>query len=207
MNTETKKPVVAIIAAVSHDGIYGINTERGPALPWMDERGRSMIPEDMEHFVSHTTNHTVIMGSATFASLSNKPLKNRRNIVVTSKQMLQDGVAFARNFENAYTLACAENAERVYLIGGKSLIEYILQRHLDVVDEMYVTVIRKNYGPANGVLLGTDADHPYVRFPMLLNPEKNHPFEEIASRHINSKVSDVPVSFYAYEKITVENNV
>lgn len=205
METSTK-PVVAIIAAVSKDGVYGIVTDTGPTIPWMVD-GKSEAPEDMAHFVSHTKGHTVIMGYATFLSLNKKPLKNRRNIVVTSKKMLQNGVAFARNFENAYTLACTENAERIYIIGGRALIEHILERHFGLVDQMFVTVIHKNYGPENGLLLGSPADHSYVMFPTLLHPENHHSLEREGVKHMTSQVSDIPLSFYAYKKVKVVSEV
>jgi dihydrofolate reductase len=204
--SSVKKPVIAIIAAVSYDGVYGIQTDTGPTLPWM-VNGKSEVPEDMRHFVGHTENHTVIMGYATFLSLNKKPLKNRRNIVITSKKMLQDGVAFARSFENAYTLACGENAERIYIIGGKSLIEHMLLEHFDSVDQMFITVIGKNYGPTNGVLLGTPADHKYTMFPMLLHPANYHPLEEVVFKPMISEASRIPLSFYAYKTLKVVSEV
>ncbi|MEK1828851.1 dihydrofolate reductase [Priestia megaterium] len=45
------------------------------------------LKDDMRHFVDKTTNKPVIMGATTFASLGNKPLKNRFNIVLTKARL------------------------------------------------------------------------------------------------------------------------
>lgn len=42
------------------------------------------IKEDMKHFSSLTTGHTVVMGRKTLESFpGKKPLKNRKNVVLT----------------------------------------------------------------------------------------------------------------------------
>ncbi|MHB1155126.1 MAG: dihydrofolate reductase, partial [Eubacteriales bacterium] len=44
------------------------------------------IPEDMKYFKEMTMNKTIVMGRLTFESLSDgKPLTNRRNIVLSTK--------------------------------------------------------------------------------------------------------------------------
>ena len=43
------------------------------------------IPEDLKHFKTITTNHTVVMGSKTWDSLPKKPLLNRINIIISNK--------------------------------------------------------------------------------------------------------------------------
>ena len=45
------------------------------------------VPEDLKRFKELTTNNIVVMGRKTWDSLPKKPLPNRLNIVVTSKQI------------------------------------------------------------------------------------------------------------------------
>ncbi len=200
MNTKAviKKPVVAIIAAVSKDGVYGYRN----GLAWVT-KGKSEVPEDMEHFVEHTKGNTVIMGMNTYDSLPKKykPLPDRRNIVISSKKVLIPGVARCETFLNAYLLACSEDAQRIYIIGGKQLINHVLSKHIELVDQFFLTVVRKNYGPVNGVMLGSSEDHGYVMSAEFLELEKRYPFKNIGSKHITSRDSDIPITFSYYEKI------
>ena len=48
----------------------------------LPERSVSELSADLKHFKKYTVGKTVIMGSTTFKSLK-KPLKDRRNIVLT----------------------------------------------------------------------------------------------------------------------------
>lgn len=66
---------IKIIAAVAANRVIGYNNK----IPWN-------IKEDMQHFRDMTSGGIVIMGRNTFESLGNKPLPNRVNIVLTSKQ-------------------------------------------------------------------------------------------------------------------------
>jgi len=78
------------------------------------------LREDMLHFKSLTTGHTVLMGRRTFESLPKGALPNRRNLVVTRQTDYQaPNVEVFHSFEDALG-ACAED-EEVYVIGGESI--------------------------------------------------------------------------------------
>ena len=62
---------VSIIAAVAENGVIG----RDGKLPWH-------LPEDLRHFRTLTTGHSIIMGRRTWQSLP-RALPDRQNIVVT----------------------------------------------------------------------------------------------------------------------------
>ena len=65
------EPVIAIIVAVSANGVIG----RDGDMPWR-------LSTDLKRFKALTIGHPVIMGRKTFASIG-KPLPGRLNIVVT----------------------------------------------------------------------------------------------------------------------------
>lgn len=67
----TIDPVIAVIVAVSKNGVIG----RDGAMPWH-------LSTDLKRFKALTTGHPVIMGRKTFESVG-KPLPGRLNIVVT----------------------------------------------------------------------------------------------------------------------------
>ena len=60
------------IAAMSLNRVIGA----GNQIPWH-------LPEDFKWFKRMTSGNVVIMGRKTFASLGNKPLPNRINIVLS----------------------------------------------------------------------------------------------------------------------------
>ena len=112
-----KLPEISIIAAVSNDGIIGVNGK----IPWD-------IPEDMKHFKNITSQNTVIMGRKTFESIG-YPLPNRINIVVSSQasiisQKYRDerlkGIILVENLEKAIGIG-AIFGRPIYLIGGSRI--------------------------------------------------------------------------------------
>lgn len=90
-----------IIAAVSPDGVIG----RDNAIPWH-------YPRDLARFKRLTTGTTVIMGRLTWESLPRRPLANRRNIVVTSREL--EGV----ECYPSVSLALNDCTTDVWFIGG-----------------------------------------------------------------------------------------
>ena len=96
------------------------------------------IPEDLKRFKQLTTNKTIIMGRKTWESLPNKPLPNRLNIVITSKERsLEEMTAFIP-FEEAYARATHILPEdEWFIIGGGS----IYKEFLPICDKVYLTKI------------------------------------------------------------------
>ena len=81
-------------------------------LPWH-------ISEDLKNFKSLTYNSTVIMGRKTWDSLPIKPLPNRQNIVLSTKQ--QNSVTTYSSFEKCYEELNKQQLEKVFIIGGRSI--------------------------------------------------------------------------------------
>lgn len=127
--------MIAIIAAVSSNGVYG--TSQG--LPWS-------FKTDMAFFKEKTAGSTVIMGRATWESLGKyRPLPNRQNIVVTSKEIdLLGGAMSADSVKAAIELADKEN---VFLIGGKNIW---LEGIRELADTLFITEILDEFPAEEG---------------------------------------------------------
>lgn len=114
--------------------MYGIG--KNNKLPWNST-------EDMKHFKQITCENSegneniVIMGRNTYESIG-KPLKNRINIVITSKQI--DNVICVNSFIKA--LMTAYNIKRrryIFVIGGKKVYEEALTH--PNLESIYHTII------------------------------------------------------------------
>ena len=90
------------------------------------------IPEDMKFFRSTTMDKTVILGRRTLESFPNgAPLKRRRNIVLTRKDIEIPGAEVAHSTEEALSLAA--KYEKCYVIGGASVFRQFFP-YLDRVE-------------------------------------------------------------------------
>lgn len=112
---------LAIIAAVGRNRVIG---NKGK-LPWH-------IPEDLKRFKFLTTGHAILMGRKTFESLG-RPLKNRRNVVITSRQI--PGIETYSSIPLA--LKALSSEEIVFVIGGGQVFSQILEN----ADTLYLTIV------------------------------------------------------------------
>ncbi len=101
------------------------------------------IPEDMKFFRETTTGNVVVMGKNTLLSFPNGlPLKNRINIVLTTdKSFTAKDAVIVHSMEEAMEEIKKYNTENVYVIGGAS----IYQQMLDYCDTAYITYIDYSY--------------------------------------------------------------
>ncbi len=120
-------PTFSIIVAVSAN--LGIGK---------DNRLLCHIPGDLKRFKGLTTGHTVIMGKRTWESLPNRPLPNRRNIVITdiAGEMIA-GAVMAYSIDDALKLA--DQTKENFIIGGAS----IYRQFLPLADKLYLTRVHK----------------------------------------------------------------
>ena len=132
-----------LICAVSLNGVIG-NSETN-SIPWY-------LPTDLRYFKSKTFNKTVIMGSNTYRSIG-KPLKDRRNIVITrdvesGKRMLSDeGVdEFYPSFRDAHRV----EHDDFFVIGGQHIYQEAM---LKQPKKLILTIVKAEF----------DGD---VRFPI-----------------------------------------
>lgn len=97
------------------------------------------IPEDMKFFRTTTQGKTVVMGRKTLESLpGGRPLKNRRNIVLTRDADLQvEGAEVCHTPEEVRAAVADEPGDRVMVMGGAQIYRLLL----DDCDKAYVTKV------------------------------------------------------------------
>ena len=95
------------------------------------------------------------MGRRTLESFpGGKPLKNRRNIVLTSDTSYQaEGAQIVHSVEEALELVKGEDTDRVFCIGGES----VYRQFLPFCDTAYITKIDHAY-EADAYFPDLDAD-------------------------------------------------
>jgi len=128
MTQQGTAPEVAIIAAMTRDRVIGL----GNRLPWD-------LPEDRRLFKNLTTGNAVIMGRKTYESI-NRPLANRRNIVLSRTLTDLPGVTVCRNFIEGLETA-SQFGQPVFIIGGAELYRLALP----VASVLHISWVKKSY--------------------------------------------------------------
>jgi len=140
--------MISIVVAISKNNIIGKNND----LPWH-------YSEDLKYFKELTTNNTIVMGSRTFQSILrriNKPLPNRKNIVVTrNPNFTYPNVEVVNDLEKFLS---QKFDEEIFVIGGKDIFDVAL----NYADRLYITHINKEY---SGDVSFSDID--YSRYQLV----------------------------------------
>ncbi|CAM4205122.1 dihydrofolate reductase [Paenibacillus alkaliterrae] len=103
---------ITLIAAMDLNRTIGV----GNKMPWR-------LPAEMAFFTKSTTGKTVLMGRKTFESLP-KPLKDRRNVVLTRQQHFQpEGCEVVHSLKEAIELC---RADELMVMGGGEIYEQFL---------------------------------------------------------------------------------
>ena len=127
-------PEIVLIAAVAKKNrVIG----KDLSLPWH-------IPEDLKHFKRHTLGHPLVMGRRTFESLVHQfggPLKNRRNIVLSSRGFV-DGFPEIECYSSIEKALEALKDEEVIFIGGGGKI---YEHFLPMADRLELTLVDGDY--------------------------------------------------------------
>lgn len=121
--------MISLIAAMSENRVIG----RAGQLV-------CHLPADLKRFKRMTTGHAVIMGRKTFESIDEKPLPNRRNIVVTRRMgYARAGVEVAPSVEEALRIAGddADQDQVIYVVGGGE----IYAAALPLADRLDLTIV------------------------------------------------------------------
>ena len=148
MSQASGKPI-SIIVAVARNWAIGMNNQ----LLWH-------IPEDFRWFKKHTAGHPVVMGRRTWESLPVKPLKGRKNIVITDDPRdCFPGTFCVGSIEEAVNQMDTE--EENFIIGGGM----VYRQFLPLAQKVYLTVVDREF----------DAD---VWFPVLDGREWKETYRE-----------------------------
>lgn len=110
--------MITLIWCEDKDAGIGINN----SIPWH-------IKEDLEFFKKTTLNHPIIMGRKTFESIG-KPLKNRKNIIITRNKNYKVEDSSVEIYNNVNEVLKRYNNQDVFVIGGKQ-IYLLFNNHAD----------------------------------------------------------------------------
>jgi dihydrofolate reductase len=119
---------IVLVVAVAENNVIG----RGGTLPWH-------LKSELGHFRRLTTNHPILMGRNTYASIG-KPLPHRTNIVLTRKAgEAAPGLIWASSLDEGLALARADAERRgvdeIMVIGGND----VFARTLPMADRIEFT--------------------------------------------------------------------
>lgn len=123
--------MIALIACIDEFGAIG-NKDTNSL--------QESFKEDILRFKELTYGNTVIMGSKTFESLNCKPLKNRKNIVITSDInrycSSDDNVLFVSSLDDALNNADLSTSD-AFIIGGGQIYQAAIKSLK--IDAFYLT--------------------------------------------------------------------
>lgn len=121
---------LSLILAVSDNNAIGINNK----LPW------AHIREDMLWFKANTSGKPVVMGSSTWDSLPFKPLPNRANVVLTSRDSVE-GADLVLSGEAKDIMAKLEErySDEVVIMGGAK----VYNDFAPYVTKMYISRVQQ----------------------------------------------------------------
>lgn len=117
--------MLSIIVCHDQNRVIGFENK----MPWH-------LPADLKRVKALTTGNTIVMGRKTYESLG-KALPNRRNVVLTRDEQFKPEDA-----EVIHSLDAIKTLDgHVFIFGGQNLYE----QTIDMVDDMYVTVIEEKF--------------------------------------------------------------
>lgn len=161
-------PNLSIIAAIALNG--GIGKDNKLLFP--NQKG------DMLHFKELTMGNTIVMGRKTFESLGNKPLKGRRNIVLSSSLSTIEGVEIYKTKEEL--LHHLNDGEEVFIIGG----EQIYNLFINDVNVMYLTTIFEGGRGADTFFPEIDRPKWHVISSKIHTPDPGNSFPYMFQKYI-----------------------
>ena len=124
---------IALIAAVAEKGAIG-----------RDQQLLCHLPNDLKHFKTLTSGHTVVMGRKTFESLPNGALPNRKNIVLTHNTSLSwPNVTVVHTLDEIPIQDTTE--DEIFIMGGATLYNETIK----IADTLYITHIHHTFDDAD----------------------------------------------------------
>ena len=181
--------MVNIIVAVGNYIVdKGFPMGKNGAMPWNNKA-------DLKWFKDTTTGHPVIMGRKTFDAIGH-PLKNRTNIVVTSRDEYQarygNQLKVVSDVEEAIAFAKTID-EEIFIIGGASIYDYALAN--DLVDRVYIDMLAEKADDADTFFpdIIVNNDWEAVGRPIEIEPRKAYATEYVKIRgkknHVEIRIS------------------
>ena len=164
--------MISIIVAIDDHNAIGRRND----IPWH-------LSGDLKRFKALTMGHTVIMGRNTWDSLPFKPLKGRRNIVVSRSMAEREDCEVVRSVEEA--CARVKDEEEAFVMGGAGIYEQMME----MADRLIVTHVH---------LRVEDADRFFPR----IDPER----WEIASREEIMTEGEISFEYIIYNRLVMTSD-
>ena len=130
-----KNMIISMISAMAENRVIGNKN----TLPWH-------LPADFKYFKEKTLGKTIILGLNTFKSIGEKPLPNRKHIILTKDvtQTPPENCFWATSIEESLEIAkeIIPNADdEIMICGGAS----VYQQFLPLAQRLYLTYIHQNF--------------------------------------------------------------
>jgi dihydrofolate reductase len=130
---------INIIFAISKNNAIGKNGK----LPWN-------IKEDLLHFRKTTIgngNNAIIMGRKTWESIGSKSLKNRHNIIISSKSIQNNNINCSsfNNIDNCLDFCKEKKFNNIWIIGGSTIYTLFLNKYKNLINKLVITYIDKHF--------------------------------------------------------------
>lgn len=172
-----------LIVACNRKGLIGVANK----MCWH-------IPEELAYFKRVTQNGIVVMGSNTFASLGYRPLKERLNLVLSSKLKAFEHpnvtiLANLQELESKLAELNSINRREVFIIGGAQVYREFLE--LNIIARIYLTIVE--YHPSQILKEPDEASYFPYTLEQLLNL-KGFEMQQEATRILNCQ----GIPCYAY---------
>ena len=166
---------ISVIVTYSDNFVIGNDNK----IPWN-------YNEDLKYFYQITTNtedinkkNVVIMGYNTYKSLPVIKLKNRVNVVITSKSLNnnidnpEQDLFFAdsmgASMELCQKLLINNSIEKIFIIGGEKIYKYFFTSYYyRFLDKVYITRIHKEYD-GNKIFYGLEEKFYYIDLKKSIN--------------------------------------
>ena len=122
--------IISIISAVAENRVIGDKN----SLPWH-------LPADFKYFKEITLGKPIVMGLNTFKSIGEKPLPDRKNIILNNdlSYIPFEGCFVARSIDEL--LQMVKNEDEVMVCGGES----VYKQFLPLANRLYLTFIHHNF--------------------------------------------------------------
>ena len=122
--------LLSMISAVAENRIIGNKN----SLPWH-------LPADFKYFKETTLSKPIVMGLNTFKSIGEKPLPDRKNIILNNdlNYIPPEGCFVAHSIEEL--LSMVKDEKEVMICGGAS----VYKQFLPLVDRLYLTFIHHSF--------------------------------------------------------------
>lgn len=138
---------INVIVAYSKNYIIGNDKN----IPWIYKEDLKYFQKITKEINDKNKKNIVIMGYTTHKTIPNNILKDRINIVITSKQLENKDNLYYKDSLGSTMELCKELinkslVEKIFIIGGESIYNYFFKSYYyKYLDKVYITFIDKEY--------------------------------------------------------------